>query len=435
LLALSHQLIILNLFTAIVYASIVVVINNTYPKLMKRFFLGSKLLAPGLFITLFLSACSKKSDPTSTADTPVIQVTPVTPITPVTPTPGPVYNYSGLSDSLQNTTYAVFLSANGQYFVKNNSGTKDFNYWPNAHMLDVLTDGYLRTKNTAYLPRMKALLNGIKASNGNTYSNEFYDDMGWMANASLRDYVITNDADYLTVAQSIYAEIKTGSNTTAGGGMAWRKSQLYYKNIPTTGNMCILASRFYKLQNKPEDLAFAKNLYDWMKTNLVNGAGEVQDGINRNNDGKVDNWIFTYNQGLFIGSAVELYNITKNQAYLQDAILTANNALIDANLIKNGILKSEGQGDGGLFKGVIVRYLTLLVDAPDIDETNRSKFALFLQRNSRSLYLKAIARPSLMISPDWTIQPSGSTDLSTQLSGMMMMEAAARLKTEGRIEQ
>jgi predicted alpha-1,6-mannanase (GH76 family) len=120
---------------------------------------------------------------------------------------------------------------------------------------------------------------------------------------------------------------------------------------------------------------------------------------------------------------------------LQDAILTANNALIDANLIKNGILKSEGQGDGGLFKGVIVRYLTLLVDAPDIDETNRSKFALFLQRNNRSLYLKAIARPSLMISPDWTIQPSGSTDLSTQLSGMMMMEAAARLKTEGRIEQ
>lgn len=389
----------------------------------------SKTLTLGLFVALVLSACSKKNDTVPTPDTPVVPVTPVTPVTSF------AYNYASLSDSLQNITYTTFLSTNGQYFIKNNSGSKDFNYWPNAHMLDVLTDGYLRTKNTAYLPRMKALLNGIKASNGNTYSNEFYDDMGWLANASLRDYVITSDADYLAVAQQLYTEIKTGSNTTAGGGIAWRKSQLYYKNIPTTGNMCILASRFYKLQNKPEDLAFAKSLYDWMKANLVNGAGQVQDGINRNNDGKIDNWIFTYNQGLFIGSAVELYNITKNQAYLQDAILTANDALIDANLLTNGILKSEGQGDGGLFKGVIVRYLTLLVDVLDIDETNRSKFALFLQRNSRSLYLKGIARPSLMISPDWTIQPGGSTDLTTQLSGIMMMEAAARLKTEGRIEQ
>ena len=368
---------------------------------------------------LILCACSKSSDP---AVTPKVPGTPVTLVS---------YNYALLSDSLQASTYVAFISADRNNFIQNNSGNNTFNYWPNAHVLDVLTDGYLRTKNAVYTQRMKTLLTGIKTTNGGAYPNEFYDDMGWLANASLRAYKETNDADYLSVAQLLYTEIKGGSNTIAGGGIAWQRTQLYYKNIPSTGNATILASRLYELQGKAEDLSLAKNLYDWMKTNLVNAtSGEVLDGINRNQDGLVDNWVFTYNQGLFIGSAVELYTITKDPAYLQDAIRTANNLVVDPNLIVNGIFKSEGQGDGGLFKGVAVRYLTLLTELTDLDATDKAKYASFLQKNAQSLYVKGIARPSLMISPDWTQLPSGSTDLTTQLSGVIMIEAAAKLKTE-----
>jgi predicted alpha-1,6-mannanase (GH76 family) len=375
------------------------------------------------FGLMVVSSCSKTSTPTPTTKT-----TGTTTVTPF------VYNFASLADSLQNTTYGTFISQDGNYFIQNNSGTKTFNYWPNAHMLDVLTDAYLRTKSVVYTQRMKTLLNGIKIANGGAYPNEFYDDMGWLANASLRDYKITNDADYLGVAQTLYTEIKGGSNTTQGGGIAWQRSQLYYKNIPSTGNGTILAARFYELQGNAADLTLAKNLYAWMKTTLVNSSGIVYDGINRLQDGKVDQWIFTYNQGLFIGSAVELYNITKDPAYLQDAILTADDLVADPSLTANGILKSEGQGDGGLFKGVAVRYLTLLAELTDLDTPNRTKYAAFLQKNAESLYVKGIGRPSLMISPDWTIQPSGSTDLTTQLSGVMMIEAAAKLKAEGNIQ-
>jgi len=379
---------------------------------------------PLLFAVLAVCSCSKKTDAVVTNKTP--DTTAKTTVT---------YNYSLLSDSLQNATYVTFISADRNYFIQNNSGNNTFNYWPNAHMLDVLTDGYLRTSNTLYTQRMKTLLNGIKVANGGAYPNEFYDDMGWLANASLRDYNITNDADYLNVAQILYTEIKGASNTVAGGGIAWQRTQLYYKNMPSTGNATILAARLYKLQSKPEDLALAKSLYAWMKSTLVNSSsGEVLDGINRNQDGLVDNWDFTYNQGLFIGSAVELYNITKDPAYLQDAILTANNLLVDPNLTSGGILKSEGQGDGGLFKGVAVRYLMLLVELPDLDATDRTKYINFLQKNAQSLYTKGIARPSFMISPDWSQLPSGSTDLTTQLSGVMMIEAAATLKAENKIK-
>ena len=376
-----------------------------------------------MWIVLAVCSCSKKNDPVTPAKVPDTTVKSV------------IYNYSSLADSLQSTIYSTFISANGNYYIQNNAGNTNFNYWPNAHVLDVLTDAYLRTQSTVYTQRMKTLLNGIKIANGGGYPNEFYDDMGWLANASLRDYTITHDADYLNVAQQLYTEIKGGSNTIAGGGIAWQRSQLYYKNIPSTGNATILAARFYELQNKPEDLALAKSLYNWMKTNLVNPtSGVVLDGINRNQDGQVDNWIFTYNQGLFIGSAVELYSITKDPMYLQDAIRTANNEIADPNLTVNGILKNEGQGDGGLFKGVVVRYLTLLVELSDLDATNKAKYASFLQNNAEALSGKGISRPSMMISPDWTKLPSSSTDLTTQLSGVMMIEAAAKLKTEGKIQ-
>ena len=387
---------------------------------MKNKFINYVKVAPVLIITLGLYACSKSG--TSPVNTKPTDTTTKTPF---------VYNYASLADSLQSATYVTFISADRNYFIQNNSGNNAFNYWPQAHMLDVLDDAFLRTKNSLYTQRMKTLLNGIKVANGGAYPNEFYDDMGWLANASLRAYKTTNDADYLSVAQTLYTEIKGGSNSVAGGGIAWQRTQLYYKNIPSTGNATILAARFYELQNNADDLALAKSLYTWMKATLVNPTtGVVYDGINRNQDGMVDNWEFTYNQGLFIGSAVELYNITKDPMYLQDAILTANNELVDPNLTSGGILKSEGQGDGGLFKGVAVRYLTLLVNLPDLDNADRTKYATFLQKNAQTLYTKGIGRPSYMISPDWSQQPSGSTDLTTQLSGIMTIEAAAALKTE-----
>src|ERR1700743_3611480 len=170
---------------------------------------------------LVMSACSKKSDPVvnngggggGTVTKPL------------------TYDYASLADSVQNATYNTFISTDRNYFVQSSAGSTTFNYWPQAHVLDVLLDSYLRTKNTQYTLRMKALLNGIKVKNGGAYPNEFYDDMGWLANASLRTYNVNNDADYLTVAQTLYTEIKGGSNNNAGGGIPWQRSQLYYKNI------------------------------------------------------------------------------------------------------------------------------------------------------------------------------------------------------------
>ncbi len=374
-----------------------------------------------------LSSCSKGSNSPA----------PTTPGTGGTTT-GPVATtntYAAVADSMQSKTYSTYLSANGNYYVQNNTGNTAFNYWPQAHMLDVLIDAYLRTKNTVYTQRMKALLTGLKATNGGVYTNDYYDDMGWMANACLRAYTTTNDADYLNIAQLLYTDIKTGSNNNQGGGIAWRKTQLNYKNTPSTANAIILAARMYELQNNANDIALAKSLYSWMKNTLVDPTtGIVYDGINSTGTGALDKNIYTYNQGAFIGAAIELYAATKDATYLADVVLTANTAITDSRMISVGVLKNEGQGDGGLFKGIDVRYLTALTELSGLDASNSAKYAAFLQNNALYLYTIGIAKPTYLAGPDWTQKPTGSVDLTTQLSGMMMMEAAAKLQAEGKIK-
>jgi predicted alpha-1,6-mannanase (GH76 family) len=342
------------------------------------------------------------------------------------------YNYSALADSLQQQTYTTFLSANGNYFVQDNQGNSTFHYWPNAHVLDVMVDQYLRSKDEKLVPRMSALLTGIKTENKNVYPNNFYDDMGWLALSSLRAYEVTKDPRYTDATNVLWEDMKKGITNVMGGGMGWTKDRPNFKNTPANGPAIILAARLYKLQNKQQDLETAKSLYSWLKTTLVEpGTYRVWDGINYDGNGELAKNKYTYNYGLFIGAGLELYQITKERNYLDDAIKTANGAISDIELAPGGILKDEGQGDGGLFKGVFIRYLTLLINAPDLPASDRDKYVQFMKFNAQALYTQGISRPALMASPAWNKAPGQKTDLTTQLSGIMLLEAAANLKNSG----
>ena len=178
------------------------------------------------------------------------------------------YKYAETADSLQEKTYTTFISANGNYFVANNAGSTTFNYWPNAHTLDIFTDAYLRTNNDIYKQRMSSLLAGIKTTNGGL-SNNFYDDMEWLDLATIRAYNATKDAAYLTAAHALWTDIQTGENSNQGGGIAWQKKQLDYKNTPANAPAIIFACRLYALEKNEADLATAKRLYIWLKKTLL----------------------------------------------------------------------------------------------------------------------------------------------------------------------
>ena len=217
-----------------------------------------------------------------------------------------------------------------------------------------------------------------------------------------------------------------------GGGIHWNKDKSKnYKNTPANAPACIIACRMYGLTQNPDDIAWAKKIYDWQKATLVDPVtGLVWDGINQDGSGQVTkNWNFTYNQGVFIGAGVELYKLTGQNVYINDALKTANNALAGGFTNAN-ILKDEGGGDGGLFKGVLVRYLMLLITDGSISSTDVAKYAAFLQLNAETLWLKGTTRPQVLFNKNWTTTAT-SSDLTTQLSGAMLIEAAVKLKSMG----
>jgi predicted alpha-1,6-mannanase (GH76 family) len=339
-------------------------------------------------------------------------------------------NYAALADTLQEVMISRYLSSDGKYYKQDNDEQTRFHYWWNAHVLDVLIDAYVRTKKDVYKQRMKTLLKGIKDANEDTYLNNYYDDMEWLGLSSLRAYEVTKDTAYLTVANILWNDILTGLNTIEGGGFCWKKDQRDYKNAPANAPAIILACRLFRVQKDNSKLEIAKNVYAWLKSTLVDPVtGVVWDGINREQNSKIDKtWIFTYTQGVFIGAALELYKTTNDKSYLDDAIKNADYTLRDEKLMPEGVMKPEGTGDGGLFKGILARYLTLLAKEKEVSKENQQRYANVIHSNAKILYEKGLRRPQMIIGSDWSKKaPDAPHDLSILLSGMMLFEAVTTL--------
>ncbi len=338
------------------------------------------------------------------------------------------WNTAANSSSAALTT--SFWNAGGKYFNTDNSGNTTFQYWPQAHALDVLIDAYERTGDVKYKNYFDLWFEGVRARNGNTFYNEFYDDMQWNALAILRAYKATKDVKYKEAALQIWEYIKVGWNDNAGGGITWKKGMEYSKNACSNGPACILAARLYQEFGDEQNKEWAVKIYNWLKSTLVNTTnGMVYDNINSQTGEIKKDWVFTYNQGTYIGSAVELFKIFNERAYLNDAVLAANYTI--SGLVDNSILKSEGTGDGGLFKGIFIRYFTDLIRQDRLDSTTRNRYIQFMKHNAETLWTQGTTLPAVFFGPNWRIKPGSSTGLTEQLSGSMLIESAALLEKNG----
>ncbi|SHM75393.1 glycoside hydrolase family 76 protein [Gracilibacillus kekensis] len=320
---------------------------------------------------------------------------------------------------------------NNHYPNPDNRCNMTFHYWWYAHAIDSLVDTYSRTKDETIPSYIEKEYNGLIFRNGGQPRNLLYDDMEWLALALLRAYQVTGNETYLTDVKVLWEDIKTGWNDHMGGGIAWHKDQLDYKNTPANGPAIILAARLYNYLGDEGDLEWAQKIFAWQDEYLVEAnTGFVLDGINRLGDGKIDSeWEFTYCQGVYVGGAVELYRITGDNRYLEKAVKTAHSSIEKLYDQKHDVLKSEGDGDGGLFKGIMVRYFTELITiAPEETKAIRS----FLERNADTLWNQGTNKEKMIFNHLWSEQPDlhAGVDLSVQLSGVMLLESLARLEQQ-----
>lgn len=298
-----------------------------------------------------------------------------------------------------------------------------FNYWWLAHGIEVCADGYGRSGDKKYKRRGQQILEYILLRNQGAITNGFYDDMLWLAIGLLRFYRLTHKPHYKEAVLTLWEDIKSGWNDHCDGGICWKKDQRDYKNTPANAPAVILACGLYEEFGNVEDLAWAIKIYQWMENHLYDESQDlIWDGMNRLGNGVIDkDWLFTYCQGVYIGASLSLYKITKEQRYLNQGIKVGRSTLIKLVDSEMSMLPDEGDGDGGLFKGILVRYLGQLQRVTDHQQlldhlTHMAETLLTAGKDEKGLYSKS-----------WCRQPDESEDLSTQLSGVILFEQLSQI--------
>ncbi len=333
-------------------------------------------------------------------------------------------------DAQETLTEQYWITSDNYYLETNTPVHTGFNYWWMAHAMDVLVDGYLRTNDRAYRTQMGDLRAGIYKKNGNKMRNNFYDDMEWMALAFLRVHESTNGyfSWAKTDAISLWNWIEAGWTDVKNGGIMWEVNSPQSKNACSNGPAMVLAARLYNLTGEQKYKDWAIRIFDWMDQYMVDPQnGLVWDSYDQHDY----NWTLTYNQGTWIGGCLELYKITKDEKYLQRATRTADYVINDYEKFSPyGILyNNEGGKDGGLFKGIFIRYFADLIESGVLDATRQQEYTQYLVDCGTSLWNTATFFPEIIFNTQWTERPTSiSCDCSIHLSGIMLFEMLDKLQ-------
>lgn len=206
--------------------------------------------------------------------------------------------------------------------------------------------------------------------------------------------------------------------------------------------------------------AKAQALLDWLDARLFDPArGLYLDGIRIRSTGEtvLEEAIYTYNQGPVLGALLELggpdnlgrastvVRAVAEHLTLPDAggRKTGNSADPASDPTPSLLLRCDGTGDGGLFTGILTRYLALAANDERLPQDVRTTAAGLVTGTAGALWAgrRLIAageplgrhgragEPVFSFEPrrpaSDTYPPGAAVELSTQLQAWMALEAVA----------
>jgi len=305
------------------------------------------------------------------------------------------------ADAAFKSLIKVYWDPAARFFRKDEAGSRKADFWFAAQLWDTVMDQYDRTGSAEVKGQINEIYDGFIKRYPDWTNNKYNDDIMWWAIACTRAYGITNDERFLKKAKVSFDFVYDNFRDPTGG--------LYWTNQRTSKNSCvncpaiIAAVRLSVLLKDASYLEKATSLYAWQTKTLTDGTGKVFDNIRYDKTRqttRIGRFSLTYNQGTYIGAAVLLYQQTKEKAYLDDAIKTAEWTKAHLCLTDQRILRSEGQGDGGAFRGIFVRYMKLF-----INECGRTEFLPWMKANADAAWRNRRPADNIM-GNDWTV-PAG----------------------------
>ncbi|WP_099039509.1 glycoside hydrolase family 76 protein [Mycobacterium neglectum] len=312
-----------------------------------------------------------------------------------------------------------------------------WHYWWQAHLLDCLVDAQLRDPQPERVEQITRQVRGHRLRNNLRWTNDYYDDMAWLAIALERAGRLAG-VNRPKALDKLSEQFLNSWVPEDGGGIPWRKQDQFF-NAPANGPAAIFLARYDRLRR-------AQQMSDWLDETLIDPETHlVFDGIK---GGSMVRAQYTYCQGVVLGLETELAVRTEDADHAKRVhrLVTA----VRDNMAPEGIIRGAGGGDGGLFNGILARYLALVAtslpqnDADDAQarETagklvldsaeaawdNRQTvdslplFAAFWERTAE--IPTAAGKEAEFVEGAVNASEIPERDLSVQLSGWMLMEAA-----------
>jgi len=329
-----------------------------------------------------------------------------------------------------------------------------WHYWWQAQLLDCLVDAQLRAPDARRPTVIRRTVRGHRLRNGWRWTNAYFDDMAWWALALQRAVSVSGtvaDARFTRAVDRLAGAVTEAWSDEAGGGIPWRRGD-EFRNTPANGPAAILLAR-------TGNLARAAAAADWIDRRLrIIDSDLIADGLRPGgSDGQVvvDRTVYTYCQGVVLGAELELVCGTgRDAARIHRLVAAIRRSLATPD----GVLAGHGGGNGGLFTGILVRYLAQIAlrlpgDGFD-DRRCRDSAAVMVIASADAAWQNAAHADGLPVfAADWscpgTLPGRGGRgrvrgnavvassreperDLSVQLSGWMLMEAAALISAAQR---
>jgi predicted alpha-1,6-mannanase (GH76 family) len=310
-------------------------------------------------------------------------------------------------------------------------------WWQTANSMTMLANYEHVTGDTAYEPVLANTFAAAQATHAN-FINAYDDDEGWWALALIDAYDLTGTQSYLTMAETVFANIAAEwDTTTCGGGVWWEKPSsgvTEYKNAIANELFLTVAA---KLANRTTGtasagyLSWAQEEWTWFKASgMINSQNLINDGLTAGtgttciNNGKTT---WTYNQGVILGGLVELYKADQDPALLPQAEAIADATI--ANLITpSGVLTewTISGTDAPQFKGVFMRNLMALYSALPSTSAQIAQYKAFAETNANSIWTSDQAT-GYEFGALWQ-GPFDSADATRQSSALDALVAAAAMQ-------
>jgi len=322
---------------------------------------------------------------------------------------------------------------------------KPWNYWWQAHYVDCLVDtgrrelasgmkfdGAARPSAGRLASR---LVTTVRLRNFLRFVNNYYDDMAWLALATLRLEDLAEQSRKTgrgagrlrnaKVRESLTLQFDSASTEDLGGGTFWNVAR-DFKNTPATAPVAL----YYARTGRPER---AQGLLDWLNARLFDPErGLYLDGLRiRGAETVLVADIYSYNQGPVLGAMLELGG-GENLSRAADLVAAVSRQLtLDGGMV----VRCHGDGDGGLFTGILLRYLALAAADERLPENARRQARQMVLETAEALWTgrTETAPGTLTFSRDprrraaEMYPPGAAVELSTQLQAWMALEAAASL--------